>query len=211
MSTAAQNDTDHGRALERDAEALHEALSGLVRLYQFRDRDQICCFDVSVPQCYGLEALVQEGPLTLGELASRLYLEKSTASRVVDALERKGYVTRAPHPGDRRALQLKVTPAGRRLVGYSPPMAESVRELKEFLFREMYRHYRVVRMGNKAGRILRDLFTSLVREPRQLPPRFHRTIERDGIERVVCDYIAGMTDRFALQEHRKLFDPTVRV
>jgi DNA-binding MarR family transcriptional regulator len=71
---------------------------------------------VSVPQCYGLEALVREGPLTLGELARRLYLEKSTASRVVDALERKGYVTRAPHPGDRRALQLKVTPAGRRLV-----------------------------------------------------------------------------------------------
>ena len=114
MSTATRNDTD--LALERDAEALHEALSGLVRLYQFRDRDQICCFDVSVPQCYGLEALVREGPLTLGELAERLYLEKSTASRVVDALERKGYVTRSPHPGDRRALQLKVTPAGRRLV-----------------------------------------------------------------------------------------------
>jgi MarR family 2-MHQ and catechol resistance regulon transcriptional repressor len=106
-----------GVALERDAEALHEALSGLVRLYQFRDRDQICCFDVSVPQCYGLEALVREGPLTLGELADRLYLEKSTASRVVDALERKGYVTRAPHPADRRALNLTATPAGRRLVG----------------------------------------------------------------------------------------------
>jgi DNA-binding MarR family transcriptional regulator len=105
------------RDLERDAEALHEALSGLVRLYQFRDRDQICCFDVSVPQCYGLEALVREGPLTLGDLADRLYLEKSTASRVVDALERKGYVTRAPHPSDRRALRLTVTPAGRRLVG----------------------------------------------------------------------------------------------
>ena len=88
MSTMAQTDE---QSLERDAEALHEALSGLVRLYQFRDRDQICCFDVSVPQCYGLEALVQEGPLTLGELASRLYLEKSTASRVVDALERKGW------------------------------------------------------------------------------------------------------------------------
>jgi dGTPase len=106
--------------------------------------------------------------------------------------------------GDVRAV-------GRRLVGYSPPMAERVRELKEFLFREMYRHFRVVRMGDKAGRILHDLFHSLVREPRQLPPRFHRQIERDGVERVVCDYIAGMTDRFALQEHRKLFDPTVRV
>ena len=116
MLTTTQGGIADYEALERDAEALHEALSGLVRLYQFRDRDQICCFDVSVPQCYGLEALVKGGPLTLGELADRLYLEKSTASRVVDALERKGYVTRAPHPGDRRALQLKVTPAGRRLV-----------------------------------------------------------------------------------------------
>jgi DNA-binding MarR family transcriptional regulator len=112
----AQSQIASREALDRDAEALREALSGLVRLYQFRDRDQICCFDVSVPQCYGLEALVKEGPLNLGELAQRLYLEKSTASRVVDALERKGYVTRTPHPGDRRALQLKVTPAGQRLV-----------------------------------------------------------------------------------------------
>ena len=104
-----------------------------------------------------------------------------------------------------------VRAAGRRLVGYSQPMTEHVRELKDFLFREMYRHFRVVRMGNKASRILRDLFRSLVRVPRQLPPHFHAQIERDGVERVVCDYLAGMTDRFALQEHRKLFDPTVRV
>jgi len=116
MATARQDGAGTSAALARDAENLHEALSGLVRLYRFRDRDQICCFDVSVPQCHGLEALVRDGPLTLGELADRLYLEKSTASRVVDALERKGYVNRAPHPGDRRALQLGVTPAGRRLV-----------------------------------------------------------------------------------------------
>ena len=96
-------------------------------------------------------------------------------------------------------------------MGYSPEMARRVRELKDFPLTEMYRHYRVVRMGNKAGRILRDLFESLVDEPRQLPPRYQALIERDGAERVVCDYIAGMTDRFALQEHGKLFDPTIRV
>jgi dGTPase len=104
-----------------------------------------------------------------------------------------------------------VRAAGRRLVGYSPQMIEQVKELKDFLYREMYRHYRVVRMGDKAGRILRDLFSSLVSEPRQLPPRFQEDIEEEGVQRVVCDYIAGMTDRFALQEHRRLFDPTVRV
>ena len=101
--------------------------------------------------------------------------------------------------------------AGRRLVGYSPDMAGHVRALKDFLFKNMYRHYRVVRMGDKAGRILRDLFQSFVAEPLQLPPHYHERVEREGPHRVVCDYIAGMTDRFALDEHRKLFDPAVRV
>jgi dGTPase len=101
--------------------------------------------------------------------------------------------------------------AGRRLVGYPPEMARRVKELKEFLFTNMYRHYRVVRMGDKAGRILRDLFQSYVGEPLQLPPHYQERIPRDGVHRVVCDYIAGMTDRFAVDDHRKLFDPMVRV
>jgi dGTPase len=101
--------------------------------------------------------------------------------------------------------------AGRRLVAYSDEMAARVRELKQFLLQHMYRHYRVVRMGDKAGRILRDLFGSYVGEPGQLPPHFQGQLERDGVHRVVCDYIAGMTDRFAVDEHQKLFDPTVRV
>ncbi len=104
-----------------------------------------------------------------------------------------------------------VRAAGRRLVTYSPEMAERVRELKDFLYRAMYRHYRVVRMGGKAARLLRDLFESYAAEPRQLPPHYQEQIERDGVHRVVCDYIAGMTDRFAVDEHRKLFDPRVRV
>jgi dGTPase len=104
-----------------------------------------------------------------------------------------------------------VRAAGRRLVAYSPEMAERVRELKDFLLRAMYRHYRVVRMGGKAARLLRDLFDSYVSEPMQLPPHYQEQVARDGAHRVVCDYIAGMTDRFAVDEHRKLFDPRVRV
>jgi dGTPase len=100
---------------------------------------------------------------------------------------------------------------GRRLVGYSPEMDARVKALKDFLLQNMYRHYRVVRMGDKAGRILRDLFQTYAGEPLQLPPRYQRRIEKDGLYRVVCDYIAGMTDRFALDEHRKLFDPLVKV
>ncbi|MET0556815.1 MAG: MarR family winged helix-turn-helix transcriptional regulator [Vicinamibacteria bacterium] len=101
--------------LEADAAELHDALSELVRVYQFRDRDRICCHDISVTQCYALEALIRRGPSGLNELAAELYLDKSTASRVVGTLERKGYVRRAPHPGDGRAIVLTVTAAGRRL------------------------------------------------------------------------------------------------
>jgi len=98
-----------------DAVALHEALSDLVRVYQFRDRDRICCHDVSVTQCYALEALIRRGACALNEMASELYLDKSTASRVVAALERKGYVARSPHASDGRSVSLQATAAGRRL------------------------------------------------------------------------------------------------
>jgi MarR family transcriptional regulator, 2-MHQ and catechol-resistance regulon repressor len=101
--------------LEKDAIALYHALNELIRIYQFRDRDRICCHDISITQCHGLEGLVHHGPLMLNELANYLYLDKSTTSRVVDSLERKGYVTRLVHPDDSRALELKATPAGVRL------------------------------------------------------------------------------------------------
>ena len=102
-------------ALEQDTVGLHQALTELVRVYQFRDRDRICCYDISVTQCYALEAVVLHGPLGLNDLAARLYLDKSTASRVVDALEKKGYVERHANPEDRRALQLVATEEGRDL------------------------------------------------------------------------------------------------
>jgi len=101
--------------LARDAAALQRALSDLIRVYQFRDRDRICCHDISVSQCYALEALVERGPLTLNDLAAHLYLDKSTASRVVDGLERKGLARRGAHPEDGRAVLLSATHAGTRL------------------------------------------------------------------------------------------------
>lgn len=82
------------RLASRDAEALYEAVNQLIRVHQFRDRDRICCYDVSVAQCYALETLVKQGPLRLQALALVMFLDKSTASRIVDSLERKGYVTR---------------------------------------------------------------------------------------------------------------------
>lgn len=116
---------------QKDAERLYEALSDLVRVYQFRDRDTICCHDISVTQCYALEALVNSGPRTLNELAAQLYLDKSTASRVVTTLERKGYITRQTHPQDRRAILIDVTASGRKLCGAI--QAELIDETRKLL------------------------------------------------------------------------------
>ncbi|HZH44105.1 MAG TPA: MarR family transcriptional regulator [Lysobacter sp.] len=102
-------------SLRRDAEALHAAVASLVRVYQFRDRDRICCHDISVTQCYALETVIERGPLRSQALAEALMLDKSTTTRVVDALVRKGYVERRTDPDDGRALALSATPAGRAL------------------------------------------------------------------------------------------------
>ena len=101
--------------LQRSGEAFHDALSDFVRAYLVGERDRICCHDISLTQCYTLDALIRRGPSTLNAVATELRLDKSTASRVVSTLQRKGYVARAGHPGDGRAVLLDVTSAGRRL------------------------------------------------------------------------------------------------
>ena len=101
--------------LTQDSEDLHEALNQLVRVHQFRDRDRICCYDVSVTQCYAVETLVKRGALRLQVLAEEMFLDKSTASRVIDTLERKGYVSRVEDDEDRRAVRIQATDAGREL------------------------------------------------------------------------------------------------
>jgi len=110
-----KTDSQANAQLEQDAQALYDVLQDLIRVYQFRDRDRICCHDLSVTQCYALEALVRRGGITVNELSAELYLDKSTASRVVDALERKGHLRRNSHPDDRRAVQLEVTRTGKSL------------------------------------------------------------------------------------------------
>jgi len=103
-------------ALAEDAAAFSEALQDLLRLYQFRDRERICCHDITVSECYALEALVRGGSQTLNQVAGALRLDKSTASRVIRALEEKGYVRRAVHPEDGRAVQLQSSASGQRLM-----------------------------------------------------------------------------------------------
>ncbi|MEP7357220.1 MAG: deoxyguanosinetriphosphate triphosphohydrolase [Anaerolineales bacterium] len=92
------------------------------------------------------------------------------------------------------------------VIGWGDEMAAHNKELKRFLFENMYRHYRVVRMQVKAEKLLTALFEGYIAEPAQLPKEVQQRAEGD-VHRAVCDYVAGMTDRFALDEHYKLFDP----
>ena len=90
------------------------------------------------------------------------------------------------------------------LAGFSDAVRREADELKRFLFDNLYRHYRVVRMTNKARRIVRDLFQAFLADPRLLPPDHQRPEPEQA--RAIADYIAGMTDRYAIREHRRLFD-----
>jgi MarR family 2-MHQ and catechol resistance regulon transcriptional repressor len=116
--------------LERDATDLQEALNELIRVYQFRDRKRICCHDISVTQCYAMRAL-RQGPLTLGGLAESLYLDNSTASRVVDSLERKGYTRRTADVKDGRVVRIELTRAGESL--YARIERDLVQQQRELL------------------------------------------------------------------------------
>jgi dGTPase len=95
------------------------------------------------------------------------------------------------------------------IVGFSDEMRRNDRALKEFLFERMYRHHRVNRMSSKAHRVVHDLFTLYLAEPQCLPREWRELTagpDEPRTARVAADYLAGMTDRFALKEHHHLFD-----
>lgn len=121
-------------ALASDAVAFSRALQNLLRLYQFRDRERICCYDITVTECYALEALVHSGPMTVNQLATALHLDKSTTSRVVRTLEEKNYVDRASDPQDRRALQLRSSASGTEL---ATRIQEDLEQRYERLLRDL--------------------------------------------------------------------------
>jgi len=158
------------------------------------------------------------------ELAGELELDpcaelaQLNRHRLIRALIGWG-VTDTVHETDRRLCEEGINSEhslrarGAPIIGFSEPAAARVRELKGFLYERLYRHWRVVRMAAKAERVLRALFDAYTSEPAQLPDTVQVGIasSEEPMERLVCDYIAGMTDRFALDEYARLFDPSVRV
>jgi dGTPase len=96
------------------------------------------------------------------------------------------------------------------VVNHSPTFVEWNTALKEFLYENMYYSYRIMRMAKRAERFIEGIFQSYIEEPRQLPPESAKLIEDHDRYRVVGDYIAGLTDRGAMQEYQRMFDPLTR-
>ncbi len=98
-----------------------------------------------------------------------------------------------------------------KLAGFSPTIVRANNELKVFLRKNMYQHYRVIRMSLKSQRVIRELFHIYTEHPETLPENYKEDIDKNGLIRTVTDFIAGMTDRYALEEYRKLTDPFIKV
>ena len=98
-----------------------------------------------------------------------------------------------------------------RVVTMSKEMQAIRTPMREFLTEKLYKHYRVVRMSSKAHRFITSLFQVYIDKTDQLPPTTQARIKKEGQYRVICDYIAGMTDRYALDEYKKFFEPYERV
>ena len=102
--------------LDQGAERLHQLTKELIRRYQFRDWNQICCYEISISQCHILDVLAEEGDLTMQQLARRMYKSISTMTRVAARLVKKGYIKRRQDAQDRRVVHVTITPQGKAIL-----------------------------------------------------------------------------------------------
>ncbi len=128
-----------------------------------------------------------------------------TVRRMIDALVTDLLAETARRLADSGVASPADVAAAPLLAGFSAEMHAENRELKSFLRDNLYRHYRVQRMTTKARRIVRDLFGAFHSDVRLLPTEYRARADREGAPRAIADYIAGMTDRYAVKEHRRLF------
>lgn len=148
---------------------------------------------------HSLEALAE-----FPKLAGRRLIHE-TVRRMIDAQVTDLLAETSRRIAEQRVSTLTDVAVAPQLVGFSEDMSRENRALKAFLRDNLYRHYQVVRMTTKARRIIRDLFDAFTTNPRLLPPEYQRRGTDEGVPRSVADYIAGMTDRYAIKEHRRLF------
>jgi dGTPase len=130
-------------------------------------------------------------------------------AQVTDLVETSRERLLAAAPGSIEEVRANIAP----LIAFSDPMRSGLKELKDFLMTNLYRHYRVVRMSSKADKVVRELFAAFIGDPRLLPASTQSAAiaSRDEAARaqVIADYIAGMTDRYAIAEYGRIFTPGV--
>jgi dGTPase len=131
-------------------------------------------------------------------------LRYETVRRMIDTLVTDLIRTSAENIRRHAPGSIEEVRLAQPLIAFSPRIREESQELKRFLHENLYRHYRVVRMSAKARRIVTELFAALLADTRLLPPEFQEQAAA-GAPRAIADYIAGMTDRYAILEHRRLF------
>ncbi len=146
-----------------------------------------------------MRAVLREHPKVSGR---RLVHE--TVRRMIDTLVTDLVRTSAGNIRRQAPASIEEVRLAPPLITFSPRIREESLELKRFLHDNLYRHYRVVRMSAKARRIVSDLFGAFLADARLLPPEFQARAQ-DSAPRAIADYIAGMTDRYAILEHRRLF------
>ncbi|GAB4422868.1 MAG: deoxyguanosinetriphosphate triphosphohydrolase [Anaerolineae bacterium] len=139
----------------------------------------------------------------LSEMARHRIIRRLVGKEVTDVIQATTANLQAHALDSVTALRQADT----NMIAYSAEGYRLNRELKDFLYRNLYHHWRVLRVSLKARRFITELFEAYVNHPNILPGPVQAEIEHKGLHRTVCDYIAGMTDRFALQEHDRLFSP----
>jgi dGTPase len=145
-------------------------------------------------------AVRQKYPALREKIAIRATIRDMINSMVSDLITQSAEnIRRAKVTNLAELLRYTANAQNASLIAFSDSMAEQVTQLKKFLFRNLYRHADVVRMNERAHDIISRIFDFVVREPRMLPADFYERTESMGTERVVADFIAGMTDRYALQ------------
>lgn len=144
--------------------------------------------------------------LSWDEITRHTFIRELVGVLVDDVLATTGRRLEQVAPQSSDAVQAQLE----NLVCYSEAIYQMNKALKAFLYENMYYSFRVIRMKRRAERFIEQIFTTLIADPRQLPKECQANIERLPAERVIADYIASMTDRSALLEYRRLFDPLMR-
>lgn len=178
--------------------------SGMITAFQLRD---LCLWRELTAE---LGIIVNDGGLS--DMDRHRIIRRLVGKEVTDLIQTTAEVLqghRVQSVEDVRNLPINA-------ITHSEAMQARNRELKDFLYHNLYRHWRVVRMANKAQRVLSQLFGLYLQEPFLLPKQVRERMQaasgaEDSPQRIVCDYMAGMTDRYALQEYGKLFDPMEEV